>query len=374
VGLLKQKLIRHPWLYALAAAAACCALGWAVERVYGVPGPGRPPHPFTAWPAIDMWIRWDAGWYYAIATDGYSYSPTAQSAVAFFPLYPLLIRGLVQLGSAPLLAGIAITLLCGLGASQLFHAWARGLADERAARLGTGLLLLWPFAYYLYGAVYADALFLLLVLAAFLALERGHPWAAGLLGAMACATRPIAAAVVAGLCVRQWELLRQRGGGWRFSDLAPALSSLGMLGYMGFLWWRFGDPLAFARTQVGWGQLSGPASWLKLEFFRHASAVDYPLPLLHLGLALLCLGLLPLIKSRLGWGYAVYVAVALAMPLVSSRDFIGLGRYALAAFPCFLAGALLLADRPRWRWSWTGASALLLLLMTARFTLGRYVS
>src|SRR5947199_1053148 len=44
-------------------------------------------HPF-----INMWSRWDAGWYLEIAQNGYSFTPGKQSDVAFFPLYPNLIR------------------------------------------------------------------------------------------------------------------------------------------------------------------------------------------------------------------------------------------------------------------------------------------
>src|ERR1700676_2916354 len=38
-------------------------------------------HPF-----INMWARWDAGWYLQIAQHGYSFVPAKQSNVAFFPL------------------------------------------------------------------------------------------------------------------------------------------------------------------------------------------------------------------------------------------------------------------------------------------------
>src|SRR4051812_29604198 len=36
--------------------------------------------------------RWDVGWYGRVALDGYSYIPGAESNVAFFPLFPLLLR------------------------------------------------------------------------------------------------------------------------------------------------------------------------------------------------------------------------------------------------------------------------------------------
>src|SRR5688500_11104443 len=45
-----------------------------------------------AW--LDGWFQYDAGWYYTIATTGYSYVPGQQSSIAFFPTYPLAVRGL----------------------------------------------------------------------------------------------------------------------------------------------------------------------------------------------------------------------------------------------------------------------------------------
>src|SRR5438270_8170229 len=44
--------------------------------------------------------RWDAAWYLTIAKHGYQPGATQQSALraVFFPLYPILVRGLNELG------------------------------------------------------------------------------------------------------------------------------------------------------------------------------------------------------------------------------------------------------------------------------------
>src|SRR5688572_21520650 len=55
--------------------------------------------------------NWDGGWYAQIAQSGYWYHPGAQSPVAFFPLYPLLIRGLTQAGVNLAMAATAISWL-----------------------------------------------------------------------------------------------------------------------------------------------------------------------------------------------------------------------------------------------------------------------
>src|SRR4051794_39978316 len=43
-------------------------------------------------PALDMWAQWDAQHYVNIAVRGYDAPTAPASNIAFFPLYPLLIR------------------------------------------------------------------------------------------------------------------------------------------------------------------------------------------------------------------------------------------------------------------------------------------
>jgi hypothetical protein len=70
----------------------------------------------------------------------------------------------------------------------------------------------------------------------------------------------------------------------------------------------------------------------------------------------------------------VYAAGVIAVPLVGSKDFQGVGRYLLAAFPCIAAAAYLLADRPLLRRIWVPASALLLCGWAFAFARGYYVA
>src|SRR5437868_351500 len=61
----------------------------------------------TLWQA---WSHWDTERYIAVATQGYNTLPKA----GFFPLYPLLIKGVTFLIPDPLLAGLIISNLAGL--------------------------------------------------------------------------------------------------------------------------------------------------------------------------------------------------------------------------------------------------------------------
>ena len=41
---------------------------------------------------LDLFFSWDSGWYLDIVKNGYFYIPGKESSVAFFPLYPILIK------------------------------------------------------------------------------------------------------------------------------------------------------------------------------------------------------------------------------------------------------------------------------------------
>lgn len=326
------------------------------------------------------WVGWDSSWYMRIAQEGYEYTPGQQSSVAFFPLYPLAIRAVEQLGPNVYQAGVLVTLLCGPLALLLFLRWARTRVEDETTALQASLLLaLYPFTFFLYGVMYSDALFLLLVVGAFLLLEKGHLVPAVLLGAVATAARPVAPAVVLGLIARRLEWKRERGQRWSAIDLLPVLSALGFGLYMLYLGERFGAPFAFAETQVGWGQAPGWESWLKVHWlhtvFGHGTNGETRLRLIIHGL--LTVGALALVWptfKRLGWGYGVFCAALVGIPTVATKDFMGMGRYLISAFPLFLTLALLLRERPRVRQALLAVGAVSLVLLSAAFGLDHYIS
>src|SRR5215472_18296327 len=184
----------------LAALMVSSLLGALVIRLHGITGTGATTRDFP--PFLNMWMRWDAGWYQAIAERGYSFSTTAQSAAAYFPLYPIAMQALIWMGANVFIAGILVTAACGLAGFCLFWLWAKERTDRRTADAATQLFLLWPFSFFLYGAVYSDALFIALAVGAFLCLERGALFASVALGTLATATRPVGPALVLGLLVR----------------------------------------------------------------------------------------------------------------------------------------------------------------------------
>lgn len=287
------------------------------------------PAHFVGGPLFEPWARWDASWYRTIVEQGYVYYPGVQSSVAFWPSYPMAIRAFDAVSPSPYVTGTLVTLAAGLACAVLFHRWCSTRMGSRAATTALLLLLLYPFAWYLYGAVYADAFCLAAMLAAFLALERERLWLAGAFGFVASASRPIglvfALALVLLLIERRnaeriaalhaerdaldgvdagvlaatlgpdgshvpappWGVrfgarvahaLRRFGRelltrfslrGLRWSDTPVLLAFGGFVAWCAYLAIEFGDPLLWQHIQSvpGWDQGSGPATWFKVFLF-----------------------------------------------------------------------------------------------------------
>jgi hypothetical protein len=361
------------------AAVAWIVAAFAVDTWWNNPANRLAPAiTFPHEPWFEAWVRADAGWYLEILTHGYSYhGARVQSPVAFFPAYPVVVSGVERLIQPVALAAIYTTVVCGLLVAVLFFRWCATRIRRREAFCALLVLLAYPFAFYLFGAVYADALFLAAILAAFLLLEADHVFLAGLAGALATATRPVGIAVVIGLVVRLLErrgalvgsrfsgdVQAREGSGWaglvprglainrlRPSDSGILLSAAGLVAYMGYLAHRFGEPLAFITVQgsPGWDQGQGLSTWLK---FSVASRLVHPpydridvAVFSHAFVTIAFLAIIPFVVRRFGWGYGVYACVIVLFPAVSTRTFSGMGRYCLAAFPCFVVVGSWLASR-----------------------------
>lgn len=337
------------------------------------------------------WVRMDGGWYVGIAESGYSYVPGQQSSVAFFPGYPLTVRAVGRsIGNVPL-GGVLVTIVCGLTALVLFWRWCLARMTRPASIAALAALAVYPYAWYLYGAVYGDALFLVAVLGAFALLERDQPVLAGVVGAAATATRFVGIALVVGLVVgvlerrgafdgpTRWQLPRQVDlRRLRPADAGVLLSLAGLLGWVVWLWRRFDDPLLFSSVQDTWGQPASLRTWFKLDFasqLLRGSDRVYAYGLLLQGLlALVVVLLLPGVLRRFGLRYAAYTAVLVVIPLVGSQDFQGVGRYLIAAFPAFGVLGCWLAERPARARLVLPISGALLLLGTALFAHGLYLA
>jgi Mannosyltransferase (PIG-V) len=210
-------------------------------------------------------LVWDAGWFLRVATDGYphgfSYGPDGAlegNGLAFFPLYPMLIRGVSGLGLTAGTAALAVSWLASIAAAVALHLLGTSLYGKRAGWALVAILCSAPVSVVL-SMAYSESLFIALVAGMLVAAHRKVWWAAGLLGLGAALTRPtgaaaaVALAVAAALAVRDSRRKRTGEGTWQ-PILAAAVAIAGVPAYLGWVALRVDALDAWFRIQAaGWG-------------------------------------------------------------------------------------------------------------------------
>ena len=305
--------------------------------------------PFTYEKFVEVFAAWDSGWYWDIARHGYYFRADEQSSVAFFPLYPLVVRAV----AAPFGGGDQATWVAAIFAS--FAAYVLGLialhrlterifGSQDVARRTVVCLAVFPWSLF-FGRVYTEGLFLLLTV---LAMSRAHDgqWGrAGWWGALATLTRPngiLIGVPLALMALRDCPSLRQLTG-----RLAPlALVPAALVGYSAYVYTLAGDPLAWMAAQSQWDYTIGNLPWRQLTrivstFVVHGpydyflSSPEAAFELLHGATAIVAVALTPFVFKRLGLAMGAYVLVSLLVPLSGSSP-AGWGRYVAVLFPGFM--------------------------------------
>ena len=210
-------------------------------------------------------LIWDGGWFLKVATTGYPHGYTYDMAgqlsgneLAFFPLYPMLIRLADALGVSPDTAAIGVTWVASAGLAVALHLLGTSLYGRRTGWALVAICCSAPVSV-VFSMAYSEALFLALVAGMLVAAHRRVWWAAGLLGLAAALTRPTGAAAALALAVAALlEIRRIRRDAVPASIVPPiAAAVLALAGMPAFLTWvglRVGDPSAWFRIQAaGWG-------------------------------------------------------------------------------------------------------------------------
>lgn len=312
-------------------------------------GQGRMRGPFAAAKLMETFGAWDSGWYLAIARFGYSWDPTRQSSIAFFPLYPLVIRALAwPFGGSERAFWLAAILVSHasffLGLLVLHRLCWQWFGDREAARRAVLYVAVFPFAYF-FTEVYTEALFLLLSVGAIGAAVSRRWTLAGVLGFLCALSRPNGVLLAVPLALLAIEG-RPRVGTLVRRLAAVCLVPAGLATYSAFAYRLSGDPLAWLHAQAHWGYSVGNPPWLELMRMLDALATRgiygyllseplTPYYLVHGIVALLFVALLPSVCVRLGAPLGAYVALSLYLPL-SGNALEGIGRYCATLFPVFM--------------------------------------
>ena len=195
----------------------------------------------------------DGHWYLLIAQHGYPHHLVNEgdgSRWAFFPAFPVAVRGLAEITRLSLPAA-AVTAAFVFGLTSALAIWlaVREVFGARLADRAVLLYVFFPTAYVL-SMGYTEGLFLTAAAGCLCALSRRAWVTAGLCACVAGFTRN--AGVVLILVVLLAAIpAAWRGRSWR-PALAAAVAPLGLVAFMAYGWSMVGTPVAFLASERFW--------------------------------------------------------------------------------------------------------------------------
>lgn len=362
-----------------ASRAFVLVVGVACSLAFGIPTRGVDP---AVPDALAQLGGWDTTWYLDIARDGYERDLGQVGEVftnlAFFPLVPGLMAGLLAVGLNPFVGMLVLSNLAFLGALVALGALTERLMGPEAAHRAVWTLALLPPAVacsmaYTEGVALACA-----VLAALLAV-RGRPALAGLVAAVAALARPTGALVA--LLVGMIALQDAAPGRWRRTALAVLPSVAAVAAFFAWMAVARGSAMlpfeaqrAWDRGQLGIGLVTAApdeirAGWRLVSEGTftaawHATARDLAFLIGYLWL----LARLWRSEGGLRSPWVAYSAAVLAVPL-SSGTVTSMARFGLMAFPLVWPLADWVERDPRRRPWAVGAALALIVLLIAQLTM-----
>lgn len=313
---------------------------------------------FTLWAHRDgrgvrhlLMESWDCDWYLRIASDGYAHELGTRvdgNNLAFFPLYPLLIRA----GDALLpwlprgAAGLSVSV-----AASLLAAWGIFAVGDRlyGRRAGTVLAVLWgglPVALVQWMG-YTESLFTAVCAWSLYAVLSGRWLWAGSLAALAGLTRPTGVAVAAAVSVTALLTLRKAFSAQASVRplLAAVIAPLGWLSYVGWVGLRLGRWDGYFAVQKLWrNEWDGGVGTLRR--MRDLFMAERPALFVAMVTAVLLGSVVLFVLSagdRQPLPLLVFSGLLLLIVLGSSGVYFPRARFLLPGFPLLLPVAVALA-------------------------------
>lgn len=299
--------------------------------------------PFTPRSLLDLFFRWDSGWYLNIAKSGYSYIQGQQSSVNFFPLYPTLINFFsFSFFDSKLIGFILSNLFLLLAGIYLYKLVKLEFKNPDLAYKAVFYLMIFPTSFF-FSTPYTESLFLFLSIAAFYYAIKREWLLASTLGFFLALTRCVGVLILAPFAIEYFGIslrpLKPSSLKLKRDALYLLLVPFGLLTYMAYTYFRFGDAFAFYHTASAWNRRF-------VSIFATLSNVsDYSIFYkgIFMGSVIFaCFLILYFFLHNMRLSYAIYSLVYMAGYL-SSNVLEGMPRYISALFPLYIALSLICA-------------------------------
>lgn len=293
---------------------------------------------------IDIWCRWDSEWQLSIAKWGYiapEHLGEGYSNIAFFPLYPYLIKLLTfwlpkrfQTESVYLLVGLIISNVCFLLALYGISKLTEHLFSAETASILPLLIICLPCAFY-FSAFYGESLFLCLIVYTLILAEKQKWKFSAICAAAAALCRPHGVLILFPIIYLymskiKWDF-RKIGTAWLWYLLVPAA----VCAYFFGLYRLTGDFFAFFKAQSAWGRSLTDTSAFSLYFeplfTRHNRPTTIDLIMI---ITSLILSIWMLISCR-HKAYGIYSLVC-TLVLIGTGNLYSMMRYTDVIFPIWM--------------------------------------
>ncbi len=315
------------------------------------------------------YYRWDSFWYTSISRHGYTFSESKNSSIAFFPLYPMVIKGAHYVSGVredKLSFGLNV-IFSFLATLYLYRLMRMDYCEKKSLAVIAVFLSFPPTYFFLSG--YPDILFTLLAIVS-LYFGRKKQWGrAGIAAGLLAITKPYGIFM---LPVLGLEYLWSHD--WNIKILLKKIDWLPLMlptlsfgGFILFNYLKFHNPIAFLEAQQTWGRtLSNPAAALfeEAKYYLFSGNIltgsNFPY-VIYLGSFIFSIAAFVLAYSRVRKTYLFFSALLLLSALLTGT-LTSWGRYMLLGFPVLIGPALYLAEKKRTFLVYIFFSGLLLLV------------
>ena len=294
---------------------------------------------------INIWLRWDAAYYNAIAINGYEWI----FHTVFFPLYPFLMKiisHLIPFDYPTVFAGLLISNLSLIVALFYLYELVKIDYEEKISKRTVFYLLIFPMSIFL-ASIYSESLFLMFAVSSFYYARKQKWISVSLLVFLSCLTRFAGLFLFLGILFEYFQQKKTNIKSIKKSEIIPLiLAPMGLLVYMAFLYINFGDPLLFIKEQINWGRSFKPL-WETIFFnFEYLTAntedfftIKYIRAIIAPVYFSFFIFLSIYVWKKIRKSYAVYMIISVIVPVLSGT-FSSINRYYLVLFPAFICFAL----------------------------------
>ena len=298
------------------------------------------------------YYRWDSFWYTYIARHGYNFSDLKNSSIAFFPLYPMIIKAVKAVsGIGESRISFGLNIIFSFLASLYLYRLAKIDYSEKISLTILLIFLFFPPSYFFLSG-YPDVLFALLVILS-LYFARKKEWSkAGMAAGLLAITKPYGIFMLPVLGIEYlWNHNWNIKIFFKKIDWLPLLLPLVSFGgFVLFNYLKFHNPIAFFEAQQTWGRtLANPISALfaegKFYLFNGNILTGSKLPyLIYLVSFIFSIWAFEISWNKVRRTYLLFSALLLLSALLTGT-LTSWGRYMLLGFPILFGPAIYFSKR-----------------------------